>query len=124
MKFYNRENELNLLKQMENLSNTSAKMTFIVGRRRVGKTKLILEAFKNSKFLYLFVAKKNEQLLCEEYSKLIENLTGKKIIGRLTSFKDILDLADEIEKMGYKVYHREVKYSLEPNGYMYEIHIL
>jgi hypothetical protein len=41
-----------------------------------------------------------------------------------TSFKDILDLADEIEKMGYKVYHREVKYSLEPNGYMYEIHIL
>ena len=96
MKFYNRENELNLLKQVENLSNTSAKMTFIVGRRRVGKTKLILEAFKNSKFLYLFVAKKNEQLLCEEYSKLIENLTGKKIIGRLTSFKDIFEYLMDI----------------------------
>ena len=43
---------------------------------------------------------------------------------RDTSYKDLQDLIDEIEKLGYSVYFREVKYSLEDNGYMYEMHIL
>jgi len=41
-----------------------------------------------------------------------------------TSYKDLQDLIDEIEKLGYSVYFREVKYTLEDNGYMYEMHIL
>jgi len=41
-----------------------------------------------------------------------------------TSYKDLQDLIDELEKKGYSVYFREVKYSLEENGYMYEMHIL
>jgi len=43
---------------------------------------------------------------------------------RETSYKDIQDLIDAIEKKDYSVYFREVKYSLEDNGYMYEMHIL
>jgi hypothetical protein len=41
-----------------------------------------------------------------------------------TSYKDLQDLIDLIEKDGYSVYFREVKYSLEDDGYMYEMHIL
>ena len=91
MKFYNRENELEILKQLESSSKNSGKMVFIIGRRRVGKTRLILEAFKDSDFLYFFAAKKNEQLLCEEYSRLITQLTNKEIIGKLSSFKEVFE---------------------------------
>ena len=48
MKFYNRDSELADLQRIEQLSYNNAQMTFIVGRRRVGKTKLLLEATKNS----------------------------------------------------------------------------
>jgi hypothetical protein len=41
-----------------------------------------------------------------------------------TSYKDLQDLIDLLEKKGYSVYFREVKYSLEEDGYMYEMHIL
>jgi len=43
---------------------------------------------------------------------------------RETSYKDLQELIEELEKRGYSVYFREVKYSLEDNGYMYEMHIL
>lgn len=91
MKFYNREKELELLKKAEQSSYESSFMTFIVGRRRVGKTRLIKEAFKDKKLLYFFVAKKNEKLLCEEYKAIIENVLGKKIIGQITKFKEIFE---------------------------------
>jgi hypothetical protein len=39
MKFYDRENELSLLAETRAYSEYSAKMTVIVGRRRVGKNK-------------------------------------------------------------------------------------
>ena len=52
MKFYNREKEIDNLIKIEKLSQISAKMSVIVGRRRIGKTKLIKEAYKNQ--IYLF----------------------------------------------------------------------
>ena len=56
MKFYNREKELQNLKEIQISSLESSKMTVIVGRRRIGKTKLIKEAYKEK--VYLFVSKK------------------------------------------------------------------
>jgi hypothetical protein len=41
-----------------------------------------------------------------------------------TSYKNLQDLIDLLEKEGYSVYFREVKYTLEDDGYMYEMHIL
>ena len=38
MKFYNRKSELEELHLIENLSNESAQLAVVVGRRRVGKT--------------------------------------------------------------------------------------
>ncbi len=91
MKFYNRVNELKILKQAEEYSRKNSYMTFITGRRRIGKTRLIKEAFKSRKLIYFFVAKKNEKLLCEEYSDIIENTLNKKIIGKLTGFKEVFE---------------------------------
>lgn len=40
------------------------------------------------------------------------------------SHKTILDLVDEIKKSGKKVYHREIRYGLDDNDYLYEVHVL
>ena len=45
MKFYNRENELKNLRDIEEASKQSSKMTVVVGRRRIGKTTLIKKEF-------------------------------------------------------------------------------
>ncbi len=117
MKFYNRINEIKILQEMKNISKISSKMTFIIGRRRVGKTRLIKEAFKNN-LLYFFVSKKNEHILCEEYSSLIENFFGKRIIGKLNSFKEIfLYLMEEAKIKNYTLAIDEFQefYNINPS---------
>lgn len=45
MKFYNRENELAELKRIQRLSfEENSRLTVITGRRRIGKTSLIMKA--------------------------------------------------------------------------------
>ncbi|RQD67918.1 MAG: ATP-binding protein [Desulfonatronovibrio sp. MSAO_Bac4] len=85
MRFYDREVELKILKDMRLQSSHKSRMTFIVGRRRVGKTRLIKEAFSSDNLVYFFVAKKNENLLCEEYCSINEESLGAKIVGQLSS---------------------------------------
>ena len=45
MKFYDRVQELEILREIEAMSAESAQMTMMVGRRRVGKTTLLRNAF-------------------------------------------------------------------------------
>ena len=87
MKFYNREKEIENLKRIEIASQTSAKMTIIIGRRRIGKTTLIKEAYK--KRVYLFVSKKNEALLCEEFITIIQETLEIKIFGEIREFSEL-----------------------------------
>ena len=94
MKFYNREKELKNLKEIEVSSKASSKMTVIVGRRRIGKTKLIQEAYKEK--IYLFVSKKNEALLCEEFIAIIQNTLDVKVFGKIIKFKDLFEYMMEL----------------------------
>ena len=98
MKFYNRENEIKLLQNTTKRSTKSSKMTIVVGRRRVGKTSLILEAFKNSPFLYLFVSKKSEALLCSDFTYEIESQLKLKVFGDIKSFAVLFDFLLEQSK--------------------------
>ena len=96
MKFYNREKELQILRDIERSSQVSSKMTVIVGRRRIGKTKLIQEAYK--KKIYLFVSRKNESLLCEEFITVIQDELSVKVFGRITRFRDLFEYLMELSK--------------------------
>lgn len=40
------------------------------------------------------------------------------------SNKDLVAFIEIFEKKGYSVYHRTIKYGLDENEYMYEVHIL
>ncbi|NOZ91642.1 MAG: ATP-binding protein [Epsilonproteobacteria bacterium] len=94
MKFYNREKELKNLKKIEEASKESAKMTIIVGRRRIGKTTLIKEAYPQK--LYFFVSKKDEALLCEEFTKIVQQQLEVKIFGNIKSFKELFEYLMEL----------------------------
>lgn len=98
MKFYNREKELSLLQKIEERSNQTAQMTFVVGRRRIGKTSLLIKANENKPMLYFFVAKKNEILLCEEFVQEIRYKLQIEIFGELKTFKSIFGYLMELSK--------------------------
>jgi uncharacterized protein len=89
MKFYNREKELKLMQETRLLSQISSKMTVLVGRRRIGKTRLIVESLRGEQYLYFFVARKEESLLCEEFVDLIKNVLGLPVFGELRNFKEV-----------------------------------
>ena len=69
MKFYNRKEELDILNWNLEQSKRSSCFTVMVGRRRVGKTSLLLESIKNEKYLYLFVSRKSEPMLCTQFQQ-------------------------------------------------------
>ena len=94
MKLYNREKELQNLKAIEAASETSAKMTVIIGRRRIGKTTLIKKAYPQK--LYLFVSKKDEALLCEEFVGIVQQQLEIKILGQMRRFRDLFEYLMEL----------------------------
>ncbi|MBU1728200.1 ATP-binding protein, partial [Patescibacteria group bacterium] len=89
MRFYNRESELNTLNEIKELSLNSSKMTVVIGRRRIGKTKLILKSAENDKSLYLFVARKDEKLLCNEFIHEAKSKLGIDVFGNFENFRDL-----------------------------------
>jgi AAA+ ATPase superfamily predicted ATPase len=91
MKFYDRKDELAALAQTREAAAKSAQFTLLIGRRRIGKTALLLESLKKETCLYLFVSRKSEQLLCEEFQKEAEKKLGLKIFGGLRQFKDLFE---------------------------------
>ena len=73
-------------------------MTILKGRRRVGKTSLLQEAYGDQDYLYLFVARKNEADLCEDFCQEIARYFKLAIPGKMSSFEEVfkflLDMAE------------------------------
>ena len=88
MKFYNRESELALLDRIENRSVDTAQMTFVVGRRRIGKTSLLIKATEKQNILYFFISKKSEILLCAEFTEQVKDKLQMPLFGEIKSFKE------------------------------------
>ena len=89
MEFYFRTESQQQLEILRKQSETSGKMTVLLGRRRVGKTSLSLEFAKDSNFVYLFVAKKSEVMLCEGFVEEIIHKLNIQIHGKIETFKEI-----------------------------------
>lgn len=97
-KFYNREKEIYQLNKIEQLSKVTAQMTFVIGRRRIGKTALLKKAFNTNTILYFFVEKKNEALLCEEFVTEIRNKLQVTVFGEMRTFKSIFGYLMELSQ--------------------------
>ena len=61
-----------------------------------------------------------------DLDKFLENLKSDSFyyFSNETSYKDLQDLLDILTEKGYSVYFREVKYNLENDGYVYELHVI
>ena len=89
MRFYDREKELEALKRIKEQSKRSSTFTVMLGRRRIGKTTLMVRSAEGSRSVYLFVSRVAEPLLCEKLQKAAEE-AGIEIAGSATKFRDIL----------------------------------
>ena len=120
MKFYSREKELSTLEKQYKQTDLSSIMTVITGRRRVGKTLLSLNYTKNKKHIYLFVSKKNEVLLCEEFLESIKEKFNIPVIGEIKDFRKVFQLLLEIgkqEKIVVIIDEFQEFYNINPSVY-------
>lgn len=80
MKFYGREKEIAALRRERETSHKSARFTVITGRRRVGKTELIRQAFDDGRddYVYLLLRRENEKTLCSRLQASVERQLGDK----------------------------------------------
>lgn len=92
MKFYDRKKELAILATSFEQSKESACFTVMIGRRRIGKTSLLLESVKGKKSIYLFITRKSEALLCAQYQPLIQETLGTPIYGEIKEFSVLFEL--------------------------------
>lgn len=92
MRFYNREEEIGLIRRTEEKSLSSACFTVIMGRRRVGKTTLLRKALEGKRYIYLFVSRTNEALLCDTFKKEITDKLSVPIYGTPTRFIELFEL--------------------------------
>ena len=76
MRFFDRDNEIVKLRNIRELSHRVAQLTVVTGRRRIGKTSLVLNAYNDEPILYFFVSRKVESELCAEYAAEIEEKLG------------------------------------------------
>jgi AAA+ ATPase superfamily predicted ATPase len=91
MEFYDREDELAALAEIRARSAKNASFMVLVGRRRVGKTSLILESVRGQKHLYLFVSRKTEPLLCAQFQEEAEKALGLRIFGVMPDFASLFE---------------------------------
>lgn len=91
MKFYNREKETFALQQIERLSASYAQMTVVTGRRRIGKTTLVKQACRQIPFVYFFIGRKSETMLCREFTEVIANTLGIDL-GDFNSFSRLFGM--------------------------------
>lgn len=88
MKFYDRESEQQLLSEVLRQSKREARMTVLMGRRRIGKTELSLRCSDDT-VLYFFVGKKAETLLCQDFVQEITSKLGVPVLGQANSFSEV-----------------------------------
>lgn len=91
MKFFDRKKEIELLRYIERDSFSNAQFTAITGRRRIGKTSTVFEAYKDSDFLYFFVGRKTEKELCKGYLREISSKLEVPFLNEPDNFAQIFE---------------------------------
>ena len=98
MRFFDRQEEFEKLREIEELSQKIAQFTIITGRRRIGKTEMVKKFYENKTMLYFFVARKAETDLCDIFideirTKLNLPMIEAKGLSFASIFKFIMELS-------------------------------
>ena len=99
MRFFGRQNEIKELREIQELSRHNARFTIVTGRRRSGKTSLLLKAYEDAKdVLYFFVARKSEAELCKDFINEVTEKLQITVLGEVTRFADIFKYMLQLSK--------------------------
>ena len=97
MRFYDRTNELAELQRINKLSfNDHSRLTVVTGRRRIGKTSLIMRSIEDSPTVYLFVGRKNEATLCVEFIPVIAQSLETFVPNEIRTFRSLFQYLMEL----------------------------
>ena len=88
------QEELALLEKTRQIAFAQhSQMTVLTGRRRIGKTKLILKSCEESPTVYLFVSRSNEAMLCRGFAQHINSVLSNIFIPEsINSFADVFEM--------------------------------
>ena len=99
MKFFGRHNEIKELQETRRLSLQTARFTIVTGRRRSGKTSLLIKAYEDVQdMLYFFVARKTEAELCKDFVEEITSKLQLPILGEVVRFAVIFKYFLQLSK--------------------------
>ncbi len=98
MKFYDRIEEIATLRKIRENAKENAQFTVVTGRRRIGKTSLVLKAYEDTPILYFFVGRKAENLLCNEFRREVESKLEVKLGGTPANFAELFDYVMSLSK--------------------------
>ena len=98
MKFFDREKEIGILREIRQKSRSNARFTVVTGRRRVGKTQLIKRAMEDEPYLYLYVSRKSEKELCAGFQSEIGRVLGLPLVGEASRFERLFKAVVEESK--------------------------
>ena len=93
--FTYRKNEINLLE--EDFNKPSSSLTFIFGRRKVGKTFLITEYIKNKQAVYLTAFETMPSLLINKLKESIDDFFNIKNLEKLESLEELINYLSKIK---------------------------
>ena len=91
MRFFDRKQEMDTLREIRGRVKDNAQFTVVTGRRRIGKTSLVWKAYEDEPILYFFVARKAEGELCEDYQLEIEHKLGIPMMGKAERFSTLFE---------------------------------
>lgn len=98
MKFFDRLNEISILREIRKKSRVSARFTVVTGRRRVGKTQLIKRAMEDEPYLYFYVSRKTEKDLCHGFQAEIARVLNLPLVGDANNFESLFRVVVEESK--------------------------
>ncbi|MBC8527803.1 MAG: ATP-binding protein [Candidatus Cloacimonetes bacterium] len=99
MKFYGRSAEIDKIRRYWNHVKTGiSKILVITGRRRIGKTRLVLEATSDIPHLYFFVTRKKVTELLRDWSAQVKGTLGDIFFGEFRDMEDFLNFLFDYSK--------------------------
>lgn len=99
MKFYGREDEVKRIGGFFDIvKRKGSRILVVTGRRRIGKTRLVLESVKNLNSLYFFTKKKRIDEIISEWSEEIRKKLGNVFYGKFENLEDFLTFLFEFSK--------------------------
>ena len=97
MKFYNRESEIAELRRIAALSFADhARLTVVTGRRRIGKTSLVLKSFADAPVVYFFVPRKSEAALTAGFVEAASRELGIYVPIEIRNFSSLFRFLMEL----------------------------